>query len=368
MAATSTFSITISDSGITIPTYQELFDALRELHQSTFDTDTDTEEGESSLDLDVTSPDGMAVALQARQLRLAFEAMQSMASQFYVATATGIWLDRLAALKGLTRNDGETDDELRARILAATTTGLATYDGMLTYLRDQLGNAVTMLVNDADEADEGDTDDAAVKAGYCGTELPRDYLPAHSFAVFAPINHNSDDAAKDAVAQAIWDCKPAGIEAHAHAYYASSDSETGARSFTGTATDSEGATHEVGFYSLEECQVCMTLEVVAYDSTQWTDEDELVEAVKAAVDAQAASLIESDPTTFSVWSAITPVYSIGVQAAGVSTITVLADNSTFATWNSGVGTCDAGAVFTWVSAADAADDSSLTASLTVEVS
>lgn len=301
------FSVTFTDSGVGIPTYQQIFDSLKADYQATFATGDDAE----PLDLDVTSPDGMAVALWARQLRRAFEVVQSAGAQVYVGSATGTYLDRLANLRGLTRADGESDEELRARILAATTTGLATYDGMLTYLRDKLGADVEISLNETDELVAGNE----VSAEKDGSSLywSIDRLPAHSFAVFAPLPDDYTEDDEDAAAQAIWDCKPAGIEAHAHNYLD--------RYHVGTAVDADGGEHEVAFYATDYVTVTLAVTVTSYDAAEWTDEADLLEAVVSAVTAKAEELIADDPHTFSGWAALATVYTIGVYKATIEVTT-----------------------------------------------
>ena len=312
--ATSTLALTISDSGVSIPTLQEIFTALKEMHQGVFSTTTD---GVSyTLDLDATSPDGMAVALQARQIRRLFEMAQTLAQLVNVNTATGTWLDRLAALKGLTRNDGETDDELRERILSSSTSGLATYDNMLSYLKDKLGNSVQLIMNDTDETDEGDDSDTNIDSRW-STYYPRDYLPPHSFAVFAPCNYmNTGDVTYDEAAQAIWDCKPAGIEPHYHTYYETNHS-FGYSSAAGTATDAAGNSHSVGFFFLYDIPVTLTVTITSYNTTTWAELSSLKEVVLESVTETAASLLKSDSSTLSGYACLAGVYSLGIYAASV---------------------------------------------------
>ena len=239
---------------------------------------------------------------------------QALAQLVNVNTATGTWLDRLAALKGLTRNDGETDDELRERILSSSTSGLATYDNMLSYLNDKLGNKVRLIVNDTDEEDEG-TDDTA--GTFNSADYNVDYLPPHSFAVFADsyLNATYGDGT---IAQAIWDCKPAGIEAHAHSFFYSyySSYKNGANT-RGTATDAAGNTHSVSFYRMASIPLTVSVTVTSYNTTTWADEDALAEAVVASVETAVAELLESDPFTLSGYAAIANIYSLGVYAASV---------------------------------------------------
>lgn len=297
---------------MSIPTLQEIFTALKEMHQGVFSTTTNNTT--YTLDLDATSPDGMAVALQARQIRRLFEMAQALAQLVNVNTATGAWLDRLAALKGLTRNDGETDDELRERILSSSTSGLATYDNMLSYLKDKLGSRVRLIVNDTDEEDEG-TDDTA--GTFYSADYNVDYLPPHSFAVFAD-SYLGSSYTDDFIAQTIWDCKPAGIEAHAHTfYYSYYSSYKNSANSRGTATDTGGGTHQISFYRMASVPLTLSVTVTSYDTVTWADEDALAAAVVESVTTAAAELLESDPFTLSGYACIAGIYSLGVYVASV---------------------------------------------------
>lgn len=86
-------------------------------------------------------------------------------------------------------SDRESDESLRVRMDAADITGLATTDGMLTYLRNEIGADIGLIVNDEPYQDaEG--------------------IPGHSFRVVVPSTNGSTD---EQIAQAIWVCKPSGI-------------------------------------------------------------------------------------------------------------------------------------------------------------
>lgn len=86
-------------------------------------------------------------------------------------------------------SDRESDESLRARMDAADITGLATADGMLTYLRNEIGPDISLIVNDEPTTDA-------------------DGIPGHSFRVVVPTTNGTPDSD---IAQAIWVCKPSGI-------------------------------------------------------------------------------------------------------------------------------------------------------------
>lgn len=86
--------------------------------------------------------------------------------------------------------DRETDAELRARMDAVSySEGFATYDAMLTYLRNKISTSCTLAVNPE--------------------PLTANGLPPHSFRVTVP---QGAGPSADEIAQAIFDCKPAGIK------------------------------------------------------------------------------------------------------------------------------------------------------------
>lgn len=88
--------------------------------------------------------------------------------------------------------DSETDAELRARMDAVSySDGFATYDAMLTYLRNKISAACTLKVNPEPETVGG--------------------IPGHSFRVTIP---QGAGPSADDIAQAIFDCKPAGIKSY----------------------------------------------------------------------------------------------------------------------------------------------------------
>lgn len=191
-----------TDSGIRFKGFQDLRQTLVDAWKATF--------GEG-LDTTPTSPDGHHIDLEAATVNSIAEMLQAVANTMSRNQATGQYLDLLAALLGLSRNDGETDAELRVRMDAADTSGLATYDGMLTYLRNVLGS------------------DTGLKENYEPT-TDSDGIPGHSFRVVVPTDN---PATSDDIAQAIWNCKPCGIKPDGNN--------------SGIATDKIGMKHSIKF-------------------------------------------------------------------------------------------------------------------------
>lgn len=193
----------LDGSGISIKSYREIREALVSRFTKIFGSD---------IDLSPSSPDGQLLDLFAYSYSDVAEAIQGAAAALDVSSAEGAFLDSLGRLMGMDRRTDETDEVYRARLLSAEQTGLATYDGMLTYLRDKVGESVSVTANDEPEA---------TGAG----------VPGHSVAVYVPDSLSS--VTDDQIAQAIWDCKPAGIRT-----FGSSE---------GKAADLSGNTHSMKF-------------------------------------------------------------------------------------------------------------------------
>lgn len=197
-------AVQIDGNGLSVRAYREIRETLAEKMKGIFGSD---------LDLSPSSPDGQLLDLFCYAYSDVAEALQAGLSQLDIASAEGTFLDNLATLKGLQRGEGESDESLRSRVLDDKNLGLATFDGMLTYLRDTLGPLVAL-----EENKEPTTDSSGV--------------PGHSVAVYIPESYS--EIADDDIAQAIWNCKPAGIRAFG------TDS--------GTATDVAGTEHDVNFF------------------------------------------------------------------------------------------------------------------------
>ena len=194
----------LDGNGISVRSYRETREALASKIKGIF--------GEE-LDLTPSSPDGQLLDLFCYAYNEAAEAIAAGASSLNISSAEGTFLDNVGTLMGYTRGDGEDDDTFRARLLSASTTGLATFDGMLSYLRDYIGSGVALVENA-----EPTTDSSGI--------------PGHSVAIYIPESYSGID--DNDIAQAIWNCKPAGIKAYGTS--------------SGTATDAAGMEHPVNFF------------------------------------------------------------------------------------------------------------------------
>lgn len=222
-------------SGITIKSFREIREALEKDFKGTFGYDLNTSS---------SSPDGMLIDLFAYAAMEAAQTVQAALANLDVATAEGVFLDRIATIAGIARDPGETDASLRDRIGKAEFGGMATFDGMLTYLFDKLGGGISMKSNEEPEEMGG--------------------IPGHSVAVYVNQSVTSSD---DEIAAAIWHCKPAGIRTHG--------------SSSGKVTDKAGFEHEVKFTRIESLP--MTLEVTVKEYVEETLPDDYDAKIKAAL-------------------------------------------------------------------------------------
>lgn len=194
----------LDGNGLSVKSYRETREALASKIKRIFGED---------LDLSPSSPDGQLIDLFVYAYNEVVEALQGAASGLDLSSADGTYLDNLGHLMGQQRADGEDDDTFRARLLSSDPTGLATYGGMLTYLRNSIGPLVSLVENPEPEPDSSG-------------------IPGHNIAVFIPETYS--DIANDDIAQAIWNSKPAGIKAYG--------------TESGTAVDAARITHTVNFF------------------------------------------------------------------------------------------------------------------------
>lgn len=169
-----------TDNGIVFIGFQDVRESLKADWRRIFGND---------IDLSPTSPDGHHVDLEANTINSLNEGLRVVTSCFNRRQAKGQFLDFLAAFIPLSRNEGESDEQFRARMDAADVDGLCTTTGMETYLMDHVGSDVSLTVNDEDSVVDG--------------------ITPHAFRVTVPSANPTDD---DDIAQAIFECKAAGIK------------------------------------------------------------------------------------------------------------------------------------------------------------
>ena len=261
------------DGGISIPSYNEIREAIGEDLRGVFGDELAIESG---------TPDGMTVDVFAAAWHTLAEKLQTAVSNLDPSTATSAALDILANLLVGGRNDGETDEELRARLLSADTSGYATYDTMLTYLQSAIASGVAMDVND--EPDEADG------------------VPGHSFVVYVPTS--ASGVSDDTVAAAIWFCKPAGIKAE---WLTTADTDDDDICCSGTATDAAGRSQTVRFMRIAETAYTVHVYITEYDEETLPDDYE--DQISAAIATWAESEFTAGKDI--IWARFAlPVYSV----------------------------------------------------------
>lgn len=236
-------------SGIKFTGFQNVRQALKDAWETTFGV---------QLDDSPTSPDGHHIDLEAKTVYSVMEAMQVITTMLNRSQAVGQFLDILASFVGISRNEDETDDELRARINSASTSGLATYDGMLTYLRDQIHSSVNLLRNDEPTTNA-------------------DGLPGHSVRAVIPqgvydaLVEKEDEgeiaSADDYIAQKVWECKAAGIRTDGNK--------------TGTAIDAAGVAQPTKFSLPQDVNIEVKVELTLYTEESFPTGGE--EAVRKSI-------------------------------------------------------------------------------------
>lgn len=277
-----------------------------------------------NVNLDPQSVNGVEIGIMAEQIADAWEALEEAYAAAYRDSASGVALDRIGALVGITRDpatksvvvlsligtngtpipegsqvsdgtDGATKwitlgDATIAGGIASVSASPAEYgpivalSGTLTTIETPVSGWVA--VTNALDADKGRTEetDASFRAriyqrraaagsskllgivgavaevrvadvkvvtetqGFENLTIATDVdgRPAKSFEIIAAVPAGA--ANDNAIAQAIWDSKPAGIEAY------------GVGS-SGTATDAEGATHTVPFSRPADVNIYVTAEI-----------------------------------------------------------------------------------------------------------
>lgn len=283
-----------TDDGIVFKGFQDVRKALKESWNTTFGVD---------LDYSPTSPDGHHIDLEAKTINSVMEAVQTVATMMNRNQASGVFLDYLAALLGLTRNENESDDELRTRMNSASITGYATYDGMFTYLQDYL-TGVGLSVND--EPDEDD-----------------DGIPGHSFRVVVPesviaaldekVEKGEIESTANYIAQLIWNCKPAGIKADGNS--------------NGVATDSAGLTHTIRYSIPESIEIDIKIVLSLYSEESFPSNG--IYAVEEAIQTWAS-------TAFTPGKDVIPerFYTPIMTVPGIASATFSLKKTSSSTWQS----------------------------------
>lgn len=239
-------ALQVDENGISVKSYREVRTAIADRVRGIFG---------DSIDLSPSSPDGQLIDLFVYAYSDAAEAIQAAFANLDPSSAEGVFLDNLGNIMGEPRN-GDDDATYRARLISSTTTGLATFDNMLSYLRANIAYGVNMVANDEPTTDSNG-------------------IPGHKIAVYLPqgFSHTDSQGHDDTdnfVAAHIWYCKPAGIGTYG--------------SSTGVAHDKSGAAHDVNFSKVEASSpYYMRITITEYKEEDLPD-DYAGEVVMAVVD------------------------------------------------------------------------------------
>lgn len=87
--------IIITDKGISIKSFNEIAQELREDWISAF--------GGETIDLSSSSPDGLEIDLKAKEIRSVSELVQAVASKLTLEGSSGVWVDIFMSYRGITR-------------------------------------------------------------------------------------------------------------------------------------------------------------------------------------------------------------------------------------------------------------------------
>lgn len=259
-----------TESGLKVASFTEIREALQNDLKRVFG---------NNLNLAPSTPDGMLVDVFAYAYNALAQNLQGIATNLNPATASGIFLDYLAQIGLNGRREGETDAELSKRIQSADRYGYATYSGMLSYLRANIGADTGLQVNESDAEIEG--------------------VKPNSFVVAVPENCTLTN---DEIAAFIFNCKPAGIKAN------------GAES--GTVTK-YGVSYNVAFSRITFVPIFLRIFVSEYDEEMLPPDYET--AIKNAVIDWAATEYKTGKDVI-IQRLYVPIYKV----PGIQNIEILA--------------------------------------------
>lgn len=223
---------TFDANGIKFLGFQDLREVIAEKWKETLGQD---------IDLGHTTPDGHHLDLECRVIRSVEELLQEVISCMNRNTAKGQYLEYLAAFVNIHRENGESDESLRKRMLNADFQSYVTLDGMASHLQDSISTMISVNINDGDvESNE---------------------MPPHSFSVTIPGDYTYDgqtignSECDNHIAQEIWKCKPAGIMSCGNMY--------------GIAVDITGIEHKVYFIVPQNVQIDLSIDITTYSEEKF---------------------------------------------------------------------------------------------------
>lgn len=178
-------------NGIEFSGFQDIRAKLKEDWNNTFGVELDYSE---------TSPDGHHIDLETKTINSVAELIQGVCANLNRSTATGQYLEFLAAFLGIRRQmvngEPESDASLRKRMDDADSNGLATQPGMETYLRNSITPNLSVTSNEESYVVDG--------IAPHGTRVTID-----SRYTFEGEGIGSEKC-NNYIAQKIFECKPAG--------------------------------------------------------------------------------------------------------------------------------------------------------------
>ncbi len=274
------FAPYIDAAGIHLPTYEDRLEELKAAYRSIFGIEAE---------LSAFVPDYQLLSIFAKAL----DDVSALVLQAYnnrnPAYATGQALDLLLPQYGITREAGETDASVRARIrYSLAGRGSGSEDALLAAVKAAKGvRDAVMYINETDSADS------------IG-------IPAHSIAVVTRAG------GANAVAQAIYDKKAPGIGTWG--------------SNSGIATDAEGREHTVAFTRFTEKRIFLHLYIrVVEGGNQETIRNAVLPAVTEYLDNLGLTVPLNVPQLYGVAYAADPaiaktfvVTDIQVTIPGIS--------------------------------------------------
>lgn len=243
----------VDDIGVHLPTYEDRLQFLSVEYKSIF--------GEEA-ELSASVPDYQLLSVFSRAL----DDVSALALQAYNARnpfyATGDDLDLMLPLYGMTREEGETDAALRARIKAhlygETVDPISRLRAGIRTVRANVNGLNQVYVNDTDI-----TDDKGI--------------PPHSMAVVVRTNATSQSWF-NRLAQAVYNYKPPGVKSWAD--IAGGTDYSDAKKLTGNITDAFGNSRTFDFIYSGQKTVMFAIQL------SWqpdVDVDQLIDSIKDGV-------------------------------------------------------------------------------------
>ena len=224
----------IDAAGIHMPTYEDRLEDLVTAYRNIFGIESE---------LSAAVPDYQLLSVFAKALDDTSDLVVQDFNSRNPMYASGTALSLLLSQYGLTRNIGETDAEVRARIRSALAgRGTNSYDALLAAVRD--ANAVEdakLYVNDTDSTDANG-------------------IPAHSIAPVVMSGYTS------AIAKAIFDHKPPGIGTYG--------------STSKVITDEDGIEHTIRFTRYDDLMIQLTPFITVLAGG---DQTKITNAIKPAI-------------------------------------------------------------------------------------